>query len=67
MAVDYHSQFLKQNADVLVERVKEGIGTGYTQHYIPAEFPCPEDRQNSVVAVKVAEATGTGISGMISL
>ncbi len=67
MAVNYHRQFLATEVDVLVEQVKDGIGTGYTQHYIPAEFSCPAERRNQILPVRVETASASGISGVNSL
>lgn len=67
MAVNYHRQFQGLEAEVLVERVKDGVGSGYTRHYIPANLPCSEEQQNAVLPVRVTETTSTGISGVISL
>ncbi|MDF7798223.1 tRNA (N(6)-L-threonylcarbamoyladenosine(37)-C(2))-methylthiotransferase MtaB [Pontiellaceae bacterium B1224] len=64
LAVNYHRQFQGLEVDVLVERVKDGTATGYSRHYIPAEFQGLEDMQGQVVPLKVTEATATGISGM---
>ncbi|MEN8255690.1 MAG: tRNA (N(6)-L-threonylcarbamoyladenosine(37)-C(2))-methylthiotransferase MtaB [Verrucomicrobiota bacterium] len=61
MALDFHRQFLGQSVDVLVERIKAGIATGYSEHYIPAEFPAAEDLQGEVVNLKTTETTKTGI------
>ncbi len=67
MAVDYHRQFLDAEVDVLVERVQDGIATGYTPHYIPATFACAEENRNQVTPIRVADATASGISGINSL
>ncbi len=67
MAINYHRQFQGLEVDVLVERVKDGIGTGYTPHYIPTEFQCSEEQQNTIWPVKVTEAKSSGISGVNSL
>ncbi len=64
MALDYHRQFLGREIDVLVERVKGGTATGYSQHYIPVEFPSSKDLQGQIVALKVTDANSTGISGI---
>jgi len=63
MALAYHRQFLGRKIDVLVERIKENIATGYSEHYIPVEFPTEDNVQGQVVPVEAVEATKIGISG----
>ncbi len=63
MARIYHRQFLGKQVEVLVERNKDGIATGYSEHYIPVEFPAAEDLKGRIVPVEVAEATSIGIIG----
>ncbi len=67
MALDFHRQFVGSRVDVLVEQIKDGRATGYTEHYIPAEFPATDDLQGQIVSFEVTEASRTGISGRISL
>jgi threonylcarbamoyladenosine tRNA methylthiotransferase MtaB len=64
MAQDYHNQFLGQEIEVLIEGNKDGLATGYTRHYIPAEFQTLEHIRGQVVPVKVTHATASGISGI---
>lgn len=64
MASDYHGQFQGLEVDVLVERIKDGIATGYSRHYIPVEFQSLEDLKGKVVPMQVSEANASGISGM---
>jgi len=63
MAQAYHRQFLGQSIDVLVERNKNGIATGYSKHYIPAEFETAESLKGQIVKLEAVEATSTGIIG----
>jgi len=63
MAQAYHRQFLGKQIDVLVERNKDGIATGYSEHYIPVEFPSSQTMRGEVVNLKAAEATSIGIIG----
>lgn len=64
MARAYHRQFLGRQINVLVERHKDGIATGYSEHYIPVEFPAAEDIQGRIVPVEVAEAATSGIAAI---
>ncbi len=64
MALDYHCQFLDRKIDVLVERVRNGKATGYSQHYIPVEFETTKDLQGEVVALNITHADSAGISGI---
>ncbi len=63
MAADYHARFLNREVDVLVEGVKDGKATGYTQHYVPAEFETSADLKGRVVPLAVSATTATVISG----
>jgi threonylcarbamoyladenosine tRNA methylthiotransferase MtaB len=67
MALAYHGQFLNQSIDVLVEGSKDGEAHGYSEHYIPVQFPSTEVLRGQVVGIKAIEADKTGISGTINL
>jgi threonylcarbamoyladenosine tRNA methylthiotransferase MtaB len=67
MRLDYHRQFVGREIDVLVERVKEGRATGYSEHYIPVELDAAEDSEGRIVRLAVDQATAEGISGVNSL
>jgi len=64
MALAYHRQFLGQSVGVLVERMKDGMAQGYSEHYIPVEFPAPHTQRGEVVSAEAAEATATGLKGL---
>ena len=64
MALDYYSRFIGRKVDVLVERVKDGKATGYSAHYIPAEFQTEQGERGRIYSINVAEAALTGISGI---
>ncbi len=66
-ALAYHSQFLGQSIDVLVERFKDGMAQGYSAHYIPVEFPAVESQRGEVVTQIALDATEQGISGTNNL
>ena len=61
MALAYHRQFLNQKIDVLVEGVKDGVAHGYSEHYIPVEFPAAETQRGEIVAIEPTEASATGL------
>jgi len=61
MALDYHRQFIGRRIEVLVERSRNGISSGYSRHYIPVEFPAQENLRKQVVNREATEATHTGI------
>ncbi|VGO14592.1 Threonylcarbamoyladenosine tRNA methylthiotransferase MtaB [Pontiella desulfatans] len=69
LAADYHRQFAGKNAEVLVEGSKDGRATGYSRHYIPAEFGATEDLRGQMVSLPVRETSASGIvcdPGMLS-
>lgn len=57
MALAFNQTFIGQTVNVLVERCKDGICTGGSEHYIPVKFQALEKLVGTVVAVKIAEAT----------
>jgi threonylcarbamoyladenosine tRNA methylthiotransferase MtaB len=67
MALDYHSQFIGREIEVLVEQSKDGLSTGYSKHYIPVEFPAEGSLRKQIVGVVAESASFTGISAMNSL
>jgi threonylcarbamoyladenosine tRNA methylthiotransferase MtaB len=67
MALDYHSQFIGQELEVLIEQEKDGRASGYSKHYIPVEFPAEEDLRKQIVSVVAEKVSHTGISAVNSL
>jgi threonylcarbamoyladenosine tRNA methylthiotransferase MtaB len=61
MAMDFHRRFLGKPIDVLVERHKEDLATGYSEHYIPVEFQTEGNLQGQVVSMEAAQADSSGI------
>ena len=61
MALAYHKQFIGKPVDVLIERVKDGIAQGYSEHYVPVHFPSETARKRDVVQVRAVEADKSGI------
>ncbi|MDF7808478.1 tRNA (N(6)-L-threonylcarbamoyladenosine(37)-C(2))-methylthiotransferase MtaB [Pontiellaceae bacterium B12219] len=64
MASDYHRQFQDLEVEVLVEGVKDGKATGYSEHYIPVEFQTSENLHRQLVPVQITETAALGISGV---
>ncbi len=65
MALAYHRQFIGRPIEVLVERNKGGIATGYSAHYIPVDFHSPDAKRGQVASLKATEVTASGISAVI--
>jgi len=64
MARDYHGRFIGRTEEILVERVRDGKASGYSPHYIPAEFPAEPDARRRIVRMRVEQADSAGISGI---
>lgn len=64
MALNYHRQFISQELEVLVERWKAGVSSGYNKHYIPVEFRSEKNLCKGVACVMGTNATSAGISGI---
>jgi threonylcarbamoyladenosine tRNA methylthiotransferase MtaB len=62
-ALNFHRQFLEKQIDVLVEARKEGMATGYSEHYIPVEFQTAENLQGQVVELIATEVSSDHIKG----
>ena len=63
MALEFHQGFLEQPIEVLVEQVKAGKATGYSEHYIPVEFQSLEVSKGQMVSLKAQKATTNGLIG----
>jgi len=61
MALEFHRKFLGQQVEVLVEQVKEGRASGYSEHYIPVEFQGLEVSKGQLVSLEAKEATANGL------
>lgn len=64
MALDFHRRFLDRSIDVLVEGVKGGSATGYSEHYVPVEFPAENALRRKIVRINAVEATVSGLKGL---
>ncbi len=63
LALNYHRRFLDRKISVLVEQAKDGTASGYSEHYIPVEFPGGNDLKGRIFDVGILEASSSGISG----
>jgi threonylcarbamoyladenosine tRNA methylthiotransferase MtaB len=63
LAANYHRQFVGRNIGLLVEQVKDGIATGYSEHYIPVQCPADGMHRGQTADVKVTDASNDGITG----
>lgn len=65
LAERFHSSFIGQNVDVLVEQVQEDQAIGHTDNYVKVVFPVPAtvDLIGRVVPVRVVKADTTGVLG----
>jgi threonylcarbamoyladenosine tRNA methylthiotransferase MtaB len=61
MALNFHRQFVGTPVNILVEQQKDGLATGYTQHYIPVELKTPNDVRGQIVSVTADTATADGL------
>jgi len=64
MALAYHNPFIGKPIEVLVERTKDGMAQGYSEHYVPVRFPSTKDLKGQVVGITAAQADKSGISGI---
>lgn len=56
----YLNSFLGKTEEVLIEKITQGIASGYGQHYIPVRFKANGAQKNTVCSVKLTELRGTG-------
>ena len=56
----YLSSFIGRSQNVLVEKVVQGIASGYGQHYIPVRFKACATQKNTVHSIKINELRGIG-------
>ena len=66
MTLAFNETFVGKTVDVLVERCKDGICTGGSEHYIPTSFSGGEGLVGTVVPVKITEASANGLKGVAS-
>ncbi|MBL7017167.1 MAG: tRNA (N(6)-L-threonylcarbamoyladenosine(37)-C(2))-methylthiotransferase MtaB [Kiritimatiellales bacterium] len=63
MALAFNQTFVGKTVNVLVERCKDGICSGGSEHYIPTSFQGLEDLCGMVFPVKIASATVKELNG----
>lgn len=52
--IEYFKKLMGREQTVLVERIIDGIASGYGEHYVPVKFPAKEGiEENSMVKVKL--------------
>jgi threonylcarbamoyladenosine tRNA methylthiotransferase MtaB len=56
----YLSSFIGRSQNVLVEKVVQGIASGYGQHYTPVRFKACATQKNTVHSIKINELRGIG-------
>jgi threonylcarbamoyladenosine tRNA methylthiotransferase MtaB len=61
MALKFHQKFIGQPIEVLVEQIKEGQASGYSEHYIPVEFQGLEVSKGQLVSLEAQNATENGL------
>jgi tRNA A37 methylthiotransferase MiaB len=61
MALKFHQKFIGQPIEVLVEQIKEGQASGYSEHYIPVEFQGLEVSKGQLISLKAQNATENGL------
>jgi threonylcarbamoyladenosine tRNA methylthiotransferase MtaB len=61
MALKFHQKFIGQPIEVLVEQVKGGQASGYSEHYIPVEIQGLEISKGQLVSLKAHRATESGL------
>ncbi len=66
MALTYHRKFLEKPINVLVERIKDSVASGYSEHYIPVEFPTAQAQPGEIVSVEAVEASPARLKALWS-
>jgi len=61
MALEFHRKFLGRQVEVLVEQVRKGKASGYSEHYIPVELQGLEVSKGQLVSLEAREATVNGL------
>ncbi|MBN2703382.1 MAG: tRNA (N(6)-L-threonylcarbamoyladenosine(37)-C(2))-methylthiotransferase MtaB [Pontiellaceae bacterium] len=61
LALEYHRSFLDQTTNVLVEQVKNGTASGYSEHYVPVQFSTTEPLEGKIISLRAQHATADGL------
>ncbi|MBC8206842.1 MAG: hypothetical protein H8E68_06805, partial [Kiritimatiellaeota bacterium] len=63
MALAFNQSFVGQTVSVLVERCKDGVCSGGSEHYVPMRFSGKDELIGTVVSVKVQQASAKELTG----
>ena len=63
MSLAFNQGFVGKTVHVLVERCRDGVCTGGSEHYIPVKFPGAEALAGTVVPVKITEVSVKDLRG----
>ena len=63
MTLEFNRTFIGKTVNVLVERCKDGLCSGGSEHYIPVKFQGVETQCGTVVPVRIADAAKDGLTG----
>lgn len=66
MSLAFNQAFVGQVVNVLVERCRDGICSGVSEHYIPVKFQSSENLAGSVVPVSITASDKSVLTGQIS-
>ena len=66
MSLAYHRQFIGKTVEVLVEQIRDGRATGYTEHYIPVDLPAGSEQRGGMVSATATEADADGLRAVKS-
>lgn len=66
MSLNFNQGFVGKTVHVLVERCRDGICTGGSEHYIPVKFQGSEELAGTVVPVKIEETSSKELVGHAS-
>ena len=61
LSLEYHRSFLDKKINVLVEQVKNGNATGYSEHYVPVQFNTTDPLRKQIVSLRALHATAEGL------
>ena len=56
--MNYFKSLIGQKQDVLIEKITQGIASGYGQHYAPIRFKITNGQRNTIQTVRLTELIG---------
>ena len=66
LSLRFHRQLVGKRVQVLVEKVEENLGEGFSEHYVKVRFPVGNpELKGSLVPVQVLAAGSWGVEGCI--